>query len=138
MPEGNAMITRRHLLVVLAATTGGWVTACGPAAPTTPTAAPTTSAPAPTTAPAAKPAAAPTTAPTVAAAAATTGGGELFYALSNKFDTLDPNVTTFSDVGRMAYHLFDPLVWETKAGEFGPGLAESWEVNASADQYTFH
>jgi len=65
-------------------------------------------------------------------------GGELFYALSTKFDTLDPNVTTFSDVARIAYHIFDPLVWESKAGVFVPGLAERWEVNANATQYTFH
>ena len=65
-------------------------------------------------------------------------GGELFYGLTNKFDTLDPNVTTFSDVARMAYHLFDPLLWESKAGVFVPGLAERWEVNPNATQYTFH
>ena len=39
-------------------------------------------------------------------------GGELLYGLTNRFDTLDPNVTTFSDVGRISYHLFDTLVWE--------------------------
>ena len=70
--------------------------------------------------------------------AAAQSGGELFYGLTNRFDTLDPNVTTFTDVGRMAYHIFDPLIWEAKAGVFVPGLAERWEVNAAADQYTFH
>ena len=65
-------------------------------------------------------------------------GGELVYGLTNRFDTLDPNVTTFSDVGRISYHLFDTLVWESKPGVFVPGLAEKWEVNAAADQYTFH
>ncbi len=73
-----------------------------------------------------------------ASAAAPAPGGELSYGLTNRFDTLDPNVTTFSDVGRIAYHLFDPLVWESKPGVFVPGLAESWEVNAAVDQYTFH
>jgi peptide/nickel transport system substrate-binding protein len=72
------------------------------------------------------------------ARAAGAQGGELFYGLTNKFDTLDPNVTTFSDVARMAYHIFDPLVWESKAGTFVPGLAERWEVNPDATQYTFH
>src|SRR5579864_6097953 len=72
------------------------------------------------------------------ASAAGAQGGELFYGLTNKFDTLDPNVTTFSDVARMAYHMFDPLLWESKAGVFVPGLAEKWEVNADATQYTFH
>lgn len=72
------------------------------------------------------------------AAAAAQNGGELFYGLTNRFDTLDPNVTTFTDVGRIAYHIFDPLIWESKAGTFVPGLAERWEINAAADQYTFH
>ena len=64
-------------------------------------------------------------------------GGELVYGAPTRFDTLDPNVTTVSAVGRVCYHLFDPLVWEAKAGEFVPGLAEKWEVNAAADQYRF-
>lgn len=64
-------------------------------------------------------------------------GGELVYGAPTRFDTLDPNVTTVSAVGRVCYHLFDPLVWEVKAGEFVPGLAEKWEVNAAADQYRF-
>ena len=64
-------------------------------------------------------------------------GGELIYGAPTRFDTLDPNVTTSSAVGRVAYHLFDPLVWEARAGEFLPGLAEKWEVNAAADQYRF-
>ncbi|HEV2357186.1 MAG TPA: ABC transporter substrate-binding protein [bacterium] len=73
-----------------------------------------------------------------ARASAAASGGELFYGLTNRFDTLDPNVTTFTDVGRIAYHIFDPLIWETKAGVFVPGLAERWEVSPAADQYTFH
>jgi peptide/nickel transport system substrate-binding protein len=64
-------------------------------------------------------------------------GGELVYGAPTRFDTLDPNVTTVSAVGRVCYHLFDPLVWEVKAGEFMPGLAEKWEVNAAVDQYRF-
>jgi peptide/nickel transport system substrate-binding protein len=65
-------------------------------------------------------------------------GGELFYGSTSKWDTLDPNITTFTDVARIGFHLFDPLVWEAKGGEFIPGLAEKWEVNASADRYTFY
>lgn len=64
-------------------------------------------------------------------------GGELIYALTNRFDTLDPNVTTFSDVLRIARHVFDPLVEQPAAGEFIPALATSWEVNDTADVYTF-
>ena len=64
--------------------------------------------------------------------------GELFYGSTSRFDTLDPNITTFTDVARIGFHLFDPLLWEAKAGEFVPGLAERWEVSPSADRYTFH
>lgn len=75
---------------------------------------------------------------TVAAStAAPNQGGELFYGLTNKFDTLDPNVTTFTDVIRIANHIFDPLVWGSKAGEFVPGLSTKWDVTPTADQYTF-
>ena len=77
---------------------------------------------------------------TTATAASTTApnqGGELFYGLTNKFDTLDPNVTTFTDVIRIDNHIFDPLVWESKAGEFVPGLSTKWDVTPTADQYTF-
>jgi peptide/nickel transport system substrate-binding protein len=64
-------------------------------------------------------------------------GGELVYGAPTRFDTLDPNVTTSSAAARVCFHVFDPLVWEAKAGEFVPGLAERWEVNAAADQYRF-
>lgn len=72
------------------------------------------------------------------AAPAAQAGGELIYGLTNKFDTLDPNVTTFTDVGRIAFHLFDPLVWQPKPGEFIAGLADKWDINQTADEYTFH
>ena len=65
-------------------------------------------------------------------------GGEPIYALGTRFDTLDPNITTFSVVGRMAFHMFDQLVREPSPGKFVPGLAEKWEVNAAADEYTFY
>jgi len=73
-----------------------------------------------------------------AAAPAPQQGGELIYALATKFDTLDPNVTTFTVVGRMAYHLFDQLVREPTANTFIPGLAQKWEAAPTADEYTFH
>jgi len=59
-------------------------------------------------------------------AAATPGrpqpGGELVYGMSSKFDTLDPNVTTFSQVERIANLVFDPLIRESKPGVFVPAL----------------
>ena len=66
-----------------------------------------------------------------------TPGGTLTYGLATKFDTLDPTVTTFSVVGKLGYHVFDPLVWQTAAGKFEPGLAESWQVSSDVKTYTF-
>lgn len=68
---------------------------------------------------------------------ASQSGGELVYALTNPPDTLDPSVTTFTDVLRMANHLFDPILRQPTAGEFVPSLAEAWEVNDDATEYTF-
>ncbi len=76
-------------------------------------------------------------APTTAPSGDVEQGGDLIYALVSRFDTLDPTVTTFSDVIRTAHHLFDPLVWQPEPGEFIAGLAMSWEVNDTADEYTF-
>ncbi|MHB8624811.1 MAG: ABC transporter substrate-binding protein [Aggregatilineales bacterium] len=68
---------------------------------------------------------------------AAAAGGELVYAVSTKFDTLDPNVTTFTSVGRITIHVVEPLVWETDLGKFSAGLATSWSVNDTATEYTF-
>jgi peptide/nickel transport system substrate-binding protein len=65
-------------------------------------------------------------------------GGELVYALATRFDTLDPNITTFSVVGRMGFQLFDQLVREPAPGKFVPSLAQRWDVNPTADEYTFY
>ena len=66
-----------------------------------------------------------------------TPGGTLTYGLATRFDTLDPTVTTFSVVGKLGYHVFDPLVWQTAAGKYEPGLAESWQVSSDVKTYTF-
>lgn len=149
----NERLSRRHLIrgafgAGAALSLGGLLAACGGGS-TSPTATgaatsgsaatPAGAASAPTSAASAS-SAAPQTAGGGAPTAATAGqpGGELIYGVTNKFDTLDPNVTTFTDVGRMAYHLFDPLVWQPKPGEFIPGLADKWDINQTADEYTFH
>lgn len=91
-----------------------------------------------TTAPAAPSAAtsAPAPAQPTAVPAAAGKGGEVIYGMYTKFDTLDPTVTTFSAVGNIGYHVFDPLVWQTAAGEFAPGLAESWSISDDGKEYT--
>jgi peptide/nickel transport system substrate-binding protein len=111
--------------------TGGATTPSAAGASTLPTRAAASSS-VPTSAASAAAASSATTAPVARQ------GGELTYALATKFDSLDPNVTTFTVVGRMGFHLFDQLVREPKPNEFIPGLAQKWEVNATADEYTFH
>lgn len=64
-------------------------------------------------------------------------GGELSVGLSNNVDTLDANVTTFSSVGIIMNHVYDPLVWQAPLGTFHPGLATEWSVNDNATEYTF-
>ena len=62
---------------------------------------------------------------------------ELTFGISNNVDTLDPNVTTFSSVGVIMLHVFDPLVWQDPLGTFHPGLATSWEINEDSTEYVF-
>ena len=64
-------------------------------------------------------------------------GSTITFGISNNVDTLDPNVTTFSSVGVIMQHVFDPLVWQYPLGEFHPGLATEWSVNEDATEYTF-
>ncbi len=64
-------------------------------------------------------------------------GDTLTYGMASPFDTLDVTVTTSTYVGRMGLHVVDPLVWQTRPGEFAPGLATSWTVSPDATVYTF-
>lgn len=119
---------RRSLLSALALLliSAAIVAACAPTS-TAPATAPTASS---------APAAAPTAVSATAAPAATGKGGDIIYGMYTKFDTLDPTVTTFSVVGNIGYLVSDPLVWQTAAGEFAPGLAESWTISEDGKEYT--
>jgi peptide/nickel transport system substrate-binding protein len=61
----------------------------------------------------------------------------LTYGMGGTFDRLDPNITTFTRVGRITLHIVEPLLWQTGPGEFAPGLATEWSVNDEATEYTF-
>ncbi len=141
---------RRMTRAGLVLSASSLLAACGAPPPSQQQAAPPTTAPAtaasavPKTSASPVAAASPGTASSPVAGAASgappvgKSGGELVYALATRFDTLDPNITTFSVVGRMGFHLFDQLVREPSPGKFVPSLAQRWEVNPTADEYTFY
>jgi peptide/nickel transport system substrate-binding protein len=90
------------------------------------------------TAPAAAPSGGGTAAETTETAAAEGAmGTEIVVGIPAGFDRLDPSVTTFSRVGNITLHMTDPLVWQSEAGVFEPGLATEWEVNEDATEYRF-
>jgi peptide/nickel transport system substrate-binding protein len=66
-----------------------------------------------------------------------TDGGVIRFALYQAPTTFNPFATTNGADGEISSLQFRPLVL-TRATEFLPGLAESWEANADASVYTFH
>jgi ABC-type transport system substrate-binding protein len=61
--------------------------------------------------------------------AAAQGKTELVFGINTFVDSLDPGVTTSSDVGLILQHVVDTLVWQYPLGTFHPGLANDWSVN---------
>lgn len=130
----------RSLRVVLALSLLGLLfvlAACAQAqAPAPAPAQPAAKQEAPAQKPAEAPAQKPAEAPKAPAPAAPARGGNLVYGMYTKFDSLDPTVSTFSVVSTIGYNIYEPMVWQTSAGKFEPGLAESWTISPDAKEYT--
>jgi peptide/nickel transport system substrate-binding protein len=62
----------------------------------------------------------------------------LNYAIRQSPDTIDVNLTTASGVVNMMSHVYDTLVYQHPLGTFHPGLANSWDINEDATEYTFY
>lgn len=61
----------------------------------------------------------------------------LVVGIGSTFPRLNPNATTFTNVGRITINVVEPLIWENRLGEFKPWLATSWSINKDATEYTF-
>ena len=64
-------------------------------------------------------------------------GGHLKYAHLQKAKSLDANVWTATNAAHIMRQIYDPLVWQPKAGKFEPGLATKWEINKNGTEFTF-
>lgn len=63
-------------------------------------------------------------------------GGTYTMAVQNDPGNLDPLMTVLS-VTRLVSHLaYDVLIYQTRDGEFVPGLAESWEISGNEAVFT--
>jgi len=68
---------------------------------------------------------------------AAAAGSTIVIGMPSGFDILDPNITTFTRVGRITFPMTDPLIWQVEVGKFVPGLATEWSINEDATEYTF-
>ncbi len=53
-------------------------------------------------------------------------------------ETLDPHLMTGQLEQRLAYALYEGLVFNDENGEIRPGVAEEWEISPDGKTYTFH
>jgi peptide/nickel transport system substrate-binding protein len=73
-----------------------------------------------------------------APAAAPQPGGTLVIVTHQKPAHLDPGVHTSRYTAMINQNTHDPLIWQTEAHKFVPGLAERWEVASDFKSYTFY
>ena len=62
----------------------------------------------------------------------------LNYAIRQSPDTINVNLTTASGVVNMMSHVYDTLIYQHPLGTYHPGLANSWDINEDATEYTFY
>jgi peptide/nickel transport system substrate-binding protein len=127
-PLSGGMTKRRFLQLIALGAATTVLAACGPAAPTTPTAAPQKpAAAAPTLAPTAAPKPAAEAPKPTAQPAPTRSGGTFTYAEAGDFNNFNPWNFTAVNFG-MYDQVFSRLLWKDGAGKANPDLAESWEL----------
>jgi peptide/nickel transport system substrate-binding protein len=65
-------------------------------------------------------------------------GGDVVWAFSLEPSGIDPHVNASSELGTVAYCVYDFLTVVTSDFELHPGLAKSWDVSSDDKVYTFY
>ena len=64
-------------------------------------------------------------------------GSVITFGLGPCVDTLDPGVTTCSNVEKIVEHVFDTLIRQEPLNSYHPALATEWTINDDATEYVF-
>jgi peptide/nickel transport system substrate-binding protein len=67
-----------------------------------------------------------------------TGGTLITASGGAEPDTLDPHLSGYQNTANLAVQFLDSLIREDSNYQFHPNLAERWEINADATEYTFY
>lgn len=65
-------------------------------------------------------------------------GGDLVFAIADDIGCVDMRQTTYRSLLHLARQTTDSLVYMGTDGEATPWLAESWDINDDASEFTFH